>query len=418
MKNILLLFFCLIAPALGQSPRAILNRNCGSIIEDVGGTNKFAKELIVTSNSLTRPTDMEFLPNDPNAYLVIGQTGKIYYFKDWNCSYEAVVDVASILPVGGGAGERGLLDLAIHPNFATNGFIYLYHTSVDASQNSVSRLTVSLNPFSVGDCVRIIDMKKGGSAANHNGGGLVFAPDDTLLISVGEGGSGGNPQNNTNLMGKVLRIDPSTSVGNGGYGIPLGNMFPAANPICTGVTNSGSPCPEILAMGLRNPFTISMENDDVFLGDVGATYEEINTFNYLDNTVSFGWPHEQGYGGNETEPLLSVSRSDSTAAQYRAEDPMGVMAQCFSIIIGDVYSAQPLDRYRGRLTGALLFADWYDGWFRYMGPNGTGHIVHQEGITSIIEGPNGYIYFISRKDYNTGCAQGGTSNIYRLVLLR
>ena len=402
---------------------------CGSIIYDQGGTNGFGRVLVVDETSLNKPTAMVFLPNDPDAFLVTEQTGSLLYFNDWACTPVNSVNVAGVLPVYPTGGEPGLVGMVLHPDFASNGYVFLYHSSQpDFIEVSVSRMTATFNggALQLGDAVRIIDFRKNTPAPNHNGGGLVFAPDGTLLASVGEGGWDNNSVAgfNTNLLGSVVRIEPSLTAGQGGYTIPAGNMFPAGNPPCDGVVGSSSACPEILAMGLRNPFRMSMADNVVYIGDVGAGYEEINSFDYTDSSVHFGWPGQDGPGGGAgmTDPIMAYSRGDATAIGFRAEDPMGNMTGCVSVISGDVYRALGGDKYGGLLTNRLLFSEWYDAFVRGLGVDASGgatgldlHLVHREGVTDLVEGPDGYIYLVARRMTGSGCTGTATATIYRLV---
>jgi uncharacterized repeat protein (TIGR02543 family) len=402
---------------------------CGSVIYDIGGTNGFGRELVVNEDSIDTPTHMAFLPTDPDAFLVTGQTGSVYYFNDWGCAPVNSVNVASALPVHATGGEPGLVALAMHPDFASNGLVFFYHTSTaDHLVNSVSRMTATFNSgfLQLSDPVRIIDFRKAGLANNHNGGGLVFAPDGTMLASVGEGGWASNSVAglNTNLLACVVRIEPSLATGVGGYTIPSGNMFSSGFPQCSDIVGSSAACPEILAMGLRNPFRMTMADNVVYIGDVGSNFEEINSFDYTDSTVHFGWPGQEGPGGGSglTDPILAYNRLDTTSNGFRADDPMGTLTGCISIITGDVYQGIGGDRYGGLLTDRLLFADWYDAFMRGLGVNASGgttgldlHLVHREGILAMVEGPDGFIYVLARRFTGSGCTGTGTSAIYRLV---
>ena len=294
--------------------------------------------------------------------------------------------------------------------------------------SSSTRMTVSFagsGVLALSDARRIIDFRRNGSASNHNGGGLVFAPDKSLLASVGDGGGNVGPntaQDNRNLLGKVIRILPNLTVGGSGYTIPPGNMFPATNPPCTNVTQSATACPEILAMGLRNPFRMSIDGNIVFLGDVGSNYEEINSFDYTKNTLNFGWPTHDGPVDSSTisgyRNLIVAYRRGIEAAAFRAEDPAATQTGSASVIIGEVYRGS---NYAGVLDGALFFGDFYDGFNRYVGvsagADGNGaitdadevpgaHLVHENAITSAVRGPDGFLYLT---------ALLGPPAVYRLV---
>ncbi|OMP29803.1 PQQ-dependent sugar dehydrogenase [Mangrovimonas sp. DI 80] len=199
------------------------------------------------------------------------------------------LDITSI--VYDGASEQGLLGLAFHPNYETNGYFYVNY--INNSQNTViSRFertdTNTANPNS-----ELILLTITQPYNNHNGGDLAFGPDGYLYIGTGDGGSSGDPQNRaqnlTSLLGKLLRIDvDNPSVGNN-YGIPSDNPF-VSNP---------NALDEIWAYGLRNPWKFSFDRDtnDLWIADVGQNlYEEINmvTPSTSANGLNYGWRCYEG----------------------------------------------------------------------------------------------------------------------------
>jgi hypothetical protein len=142
-----------------------------------------------------------------------------------------------------------LFSVAFHPNYAANGFLYVNYTDLKGD-TAVARYTVSADPNAADPASAAILLSIPQPFANHNGGQLQFGPDGYLYIGMGDGGSGGNPQNNTpnlnSLLGKMMRIDVDAELG---YGIPTDNPFvgdPAA-------------LPEIWASGLRNPWRFSFD---------------------------------------------------------------------------------------------------------------------------------------------------------------
>ncbi len=389
--------------------------SCGAgVIYDTGGTNGYGRELAVNDGSISTATDMAFIPGMGGAFLVTSQSGRVYFFNGGCDPVNSIVlNDIGINVVSGG--EQGLLNVEFHPDYANNGYVFFYHTSAANQTNSVSRASLSFDNggnMVLSDPVRIIDFQKNTSASNHDGGGLVFAPDWTLLASVGDGGSGGAPngQDSHNLLGVVVRIFPSLATGTGGYTIPSsGNMFPASNATCSGSATNPDPCPEILAMGLRNPFRMSMTGNIVYLGDVGAGYEEINSFDYTSvdtsNPVNFGWSTHDGYVASSSisgyrNPIVYYNRNDSVADGFRNEDPQGNKTNSASVMIGDVHSGS---QYSGELGNKLFFAEFYDGFVRAVGVDSNGditdadgvpgmHIVHRTSVTSMVEGPDGYMY--------------------------
>ncbi|MCP4993751.1 MAG: PQQ-dependent sugar dehydrogenase, partial [Gammaproteobacteria bacterium] len=361
-------------------------------------------------------------------FLVTAQGGDVHYFNG-GCDAVNVINISSTSSGGIGVvngGEQGLLNVEFHPDYGTsNNYVFFYHTSTSSAVNSVSRMTVGFDGsdnLQLTDPVKIIDFRKPNNASNHNGGGLAFAPDDTLLASVGDGGSGGsaNAQVSTNLMGSVIRIVPSLTVASGGYSIPTNNTFAAINPQCSNIATSTDPCPEILAIGLRNPYRMSIDGNIIYLGDVGSSYEEIDSFDYTDSSLNFGWDDYDGPVNQSgfRDPILAYMRNDSTADLFRSEDPAcnGCATGSASIMIGDVYRGSG---YGGELTGRLLHAEFMDAYMRGVSINSTGdttdngmHIIHHDGITAMIEGPDSYIYIATQRG---AWGTGDADIVYRLV---
>lgn len=255
-------------------------------------------------------------PGDGSRYrFVPTQQGKIWLWDGGTGSFlpQPFLDLDPKVLSGN---ERGLLSLAVDPDYATTGAIYVYYTRDDATETEdgdivVERYTRSTattgNPASA-QTILVVD--RDNAIANHNGGWLAFGPDGMLYVSIGDGGSGcdgatGGPhgQNVTSLLGKLLRLDvndvdpgataPECGEVQGPYGIPLGNPFAGAT----------AGCGEIWAYGLRNPFRFSFDRatGDLWLGDVGQdNWEEIN---YLaadyyplapDGAMNFGWKCREG----------------------------------------------------------------------------------------------------------------------------
>jgi len=387
----------------------------GGVLLDTGGTSGFGRQYVAAAGIANfAPIDLAFLPGSTTAFLAISQGGHVHYF-DGGCTPVNTVDVRSAASGGIGVisgGEQGLLNIELHPDFAANRLVFFYHTTQASSTNSVSRMTADLGGgmLTLSDPVRIVDFQKAGGASNHNGGGLAFAPDGTLLASVGDGGSSSaSAQNDVMLLGKVVRVVPSLAAGTGAYTIPAGNLFPATNAPCSGMAMGGAPCPEILAKGLRNPFRMSVDGDVVYLGDVGSGTEEVNSFTYA-TTPNFGWPMHDGPVASSSlpgykNPIVAYRRSVEADA-FRMEDPMATETGSASVMIGDVYRGS---RYGGMLASSLFFAEFYDGFVRAVGVDASGaitdtdgvpgaHLFHENAAASFVEGPDGYVYITALYD--------------------
>jgi len=221
-------------------------------------------------------------------------TDQMGYIRIWTGSQllaTPFLDVHAIITAGG---EQGLLSVAFHPNYASNGFFYVYYTD---QSSPTYNLTIARYHVSAGDPNRadpssamIVLQVPHPINTNHNGGQLQFGADGYLYIGTGDGGSGGDPPNNSQtlsvLLGKLLRIDVD---GGSPYAIPPSNPF-------VGVPGAR---PEIWAYGLRNPWRYSFDRvtHDLFIGDVGQNlYEEID-FQPAASTggQNYGWHLMEGF---------------------------------------------------------------------------------------------------------------------------
>lgn len=177
------------------------------------------------------------------------------------------LDITGIVQSGG---EQGLLGLAFHPNYSSNGYFYVNYTG-NNSDTYISRFSVSIaNPDSADPASELNLLSIPQPFGNHNGGCIKFGPDGFLYIGMGDGGSWGDPgdrsQDSLEYLGKMLRID----VDNGNpYAVPASNPFVGMPGVL----------PEIWALGLRNPwrFSFDRQTGDLWIGDVGQNnWEEIN----------------------------------------------------------------------------------------------------------------------------------------------
>ncbi|MEW5958791.1 MAG: PQQ-dependent sugar dehydrogenase [Chloroflexota bacterium] len=212
-------------------------------------------------------------------------------------------------------GEQGLLGLAFHPNYETNGYFYVNYTRSSDGDTVIARYQVSANPqvADPGSAFTLLTIDQ--PYDNHNGGQLLFGPNDGYLyIGMGDGGSGGDPQNRAqnidSLLGKMLRIDV-----NGGppYSIPATNPY----------ANSAG-ADEIWALGLRNPWRFSFDraNGDLYIGDVGQGEWEEVSFQAAGTPggVNFGWrcregAHNYNFSGNcgsltLTDPIAEYNHNE------------------------------------------------------------------------------------------------------------
>lgn len=244
-------------------------------------------ELELFAEELGDITNMKQLPN--GNFLVIQKKGNLVYLDS-----DGIVLSASALDlrahVGNAGGEKGLLGIAIDPDFTTTGRIYLNHTDVNGDTKIVRYTaglgTVEFDPNSREELITIEQ-----PFSNHNGGDLNFGPDGYLYIATGDGGAGGDPENNgqdlNTLLGKILRIDVSGATS---YQVPADNPF----------VNNPNALDEIWTYGWRNPwrFSFDSETGDMWIADVGQNkFEEIN-IEPASSTggLNYGW---RCYEGNQ-----------------------------------------------------------------------------------------------------------------------
>jgi hypothetical protein len=230
------------------------------------------------ASGLSRPVLVAAPPGDPRLF-VVEQTGDIEILSG------GVVQATPFLRIGVTCcGEQGLLGLAFHPQYASNGKFYVNYTIGDVSR--VSEFTVSSNPNVANPSERIL-LTVPQPAANHNGGMLMFDESGYLLIAFGDGGGAGDPgnraENANELLGKLLRIDVNTT-SSGQYGIPPTNPFAG-----------GGGAPEVYLLGLRNPWRFDVDGGLLYIGDVGqGAREEVTILPASAAGANLGWNTWEG----------------------------------------------------------------------------------------------------------------------------
>ena len=189
-----------------------------------------------------------------------------------------------------GGGERGLLGLALHPEFPVAGRAFVHYSDRDGNTVlSEFEVTQTGGPIGIDPATERVLLQVQQPFANHNGGQLAFGPDGYLWFGLGDGGSGGDPfghgQNPSTLLGSILRLDVSEP---GGYAIPPDNPF----------ADGASGAPEVYHWGLRNPWRFSFDRatGELFVADVGQNaFEEVNrTFGVVGGGRNFEWNVREG----------------------------------------------------------------------------------------------------------------------------
>ncbi|MBW3629562.1 MAG: PQQ-dependent sugar dehydrogenase [Gemmatimonadetes bacterium] len=232
---------------------------------------------------VSSPVFLTSPPGDARLF-VLEQAGRIRVVEDGQLLATPFLDISS--KVGSG-GERGLLGLAFHPAYASNGYFFVNYTDRNGDTRIERyRASADRNRADPGSVKRLLSIDQ--PYANHNGGMLEFGADGMLYIGMGDGGSGGDPLGNgqklSTLLGKLLRIDVDRG---DPYGIPAGNPF---------VGRAGARG-EIWAYGLRNPWRFAFDHagGNLYVADVGQNaLEEITVVASASGGVNYGWNRMEG----------------------------------------------------------------------------------------------------------------------------
>jgi glucose/arabinose dehydrogenase len=287
---------------------------------------------------------------------VATQAGQVRIIRDGALVDAPFLDVADRISTGG---ERGLLGLAIDPSFASNGRFFVDYT--DRNGNTVvSSFGVSgSDPDRADPKSERIVLHVDQPYANHNGGGIAFGPDGLLYIALGDGGSGGDPQNNgqrlDTLLGKILRIDVDHAPAGSPYAVPADNPFVGRN----------GARPEIWLTGLRNPFRFSFDRatGDLWIGDVGQNdFEEIDVVRAGSHGgLNFGWARMEAFHCYPDGDACDRQGFTLPVAEYSHDEGCAVTG-------GVVYrgSAYP------ELVGGYIFSDYCSGTLWLLDAAATG----------------------------------------------
>jgi glucose/arabinose dehydrogenase len=249
-------------------------------------------------------------------------------------------------------GERGLLGLAFHPDFESNGFLYVNYNAENPNRTVVSRFSLREgDPLSADPDSELVLLEFNQPSANHKGGQLVFGPKDGFLyISVGDGGaSGETAQDLRDLLGSILRIDVDNPEDGKNYGVPPGNPFSG---------NTSGFREEIFAYGFRNPWRFGFDDSDgmLFAGDVGQSRRE--EIDIVESGKNYGWNIMEGSLCFDPPRGCNRSGLELPIHEY-GRDEGG------TIIAGPVYRGSIPE-----LSGKLIYGDFLTGSIRALGFNG------------------------------------------------
>jgi glucose/arabinose dehydrogenase len=346
--------------------------------------------LVRHSEGLQLPVHIAHAGDGSGRMFVVEQGGRVQLLQAGAPQSPPFLDIASRVSC---CGERGLLSMAFPPAFASKGYFYVNYTNT-VGDTAIARYRLGTSPHLADPTSEEIILTVRQPFANHNGGQLAFGPDGFLYIGMGDGGSGGDPQNNAqnpaSLLGKLLRIDVES--GGAPYAVPVSNPF----------VNTPSVRPEIWALGLRNPwrFSFDRQTGDLYIGDVGQNaYEEVN---FQPATSAGG----ENYGWNLMEGTHCFRSETCNQAGLTLLVAEYTHAQGCSVTGGMVYRGRRFPR----LQGIYFYADYCSGrvWgLRHDGSAWQNAVLLETPytITSFGEDEEGELYLT---DYAAG-------DIYRLA---
>ena len=362
-------------------------------------------ERVFPNLTFSAPIAMLQAPNDAARWFVVEQGGVVWMFDN----VPAVATRSRFIDISGqvtSAGEAGLLGMAFNPNYPKDPRVYLFYSHTEAGM-----LMSRLSDFSTADNGATLDpatehvlitLPKPNNESNHNGGNLAFGPGGFLFAGIGDGGGGndqhapsstGNAQNPNTLFGKMLRIDINGTTGAVRYRIPSGNPSSSSTALCNVNGTGTQPCPEVFALGMRNPWRWSFDRatGQLWVGDVGeSAMEEVDR---VDLGGNYGWrcfegTNDTGLGCSSSGPFIPP------VAQYGRS--VGV-----TVTGGYVYRGT---RFPG-LAGRYIFADFGFGAIFSIDATAQGVLQMTEGFSSGLapssfgEGLDGELYVV---DYGGG----------------
>lgn len=327
-------------------------------------------------STLSNPTAMALLPD--GRMLVTQQAGALRVVSNGTLLAGSALNVTTTA-----SGERGLLGIAIDPDFTANGHIYLYYTATTPTiHNRLSRFTMSGNSVVAGSEFIMLDLPTV-SATNHNGGAIHFGADGKLYVAVGENAVPSLSQQVDHTFGKMLRINRDGT-------IPTDNPYYNTN---TGINRT------VWSLGLRNPYTFAVQpgTGRMFINDVGQnTWEEINEGFAAAN---YGWPTTEGDFNPATYPNF-------TRPVYSYSHSIGGIA-----IAGGAFYNPDFVQFPTQYAGAYFFGDYGNGRIWSINPNSppaaNAAVQFASGANNLVDidvAPDGTMYYLQR---STGTTNSG-----------
>jgi glucose/arabinose dehydrogenase len=382
---------------------------------------KIEFQQVYTNLQIDRLVWMSEAPDGSGRFFAVGQAGKILVFKKDSDGSDAkeFLNIENRHPYF--QNEDGLMSIAFHPGFRTNGLFYIYYNQENPADQNLKPLNYPYRSVISEFKVSATDPDKADMSServvlevqqpfwNHKGGELCFGPDGYLYLGLGDGGLGGDPfgsgQSTSTLLAKMLRIDINTraTVGRGARRHQLEYGFPPDNPFVNEPDDESGPRQEIFAYGLRNPWRYSFDREtgDLWVGDVGQDlWEEVDL---VTNGGDYGWSIREGAhyykpgppGAQLIDPVMEYPHKANLLAESLF--PNHGTGSC--VIGGYVYRGKIFSA----LDGVYIYADYITGtvWgFRY--DHDTQKVIEDDvllkqkkNIASFAEGLDGELYALT-----------------------
>ena len=334
-------------------------------------------QLTPVVSGLSSPVFVGNAGDNLNRLFIVEQAGIIKVLQPGSSTPSVFLDIRAKIAFGG---ERGLLGLAFHPQYAMNGRFFVFYTRTGDGALVIAEYSASpANSNTASTTEKILLTIPHPTNANHNGGMLAFGPEGYLYIGVGDGGSGDDPPNNAQnknvLLGKILRIDVNSTTTP--YVVPPDNPFLGAD--------EGRD--EIFAYGMRNPWRFSFDrlSGQQWVGDVGqGAREEVDT--PIVSGGNYGWRIFEGSICNEVDPCTNPE--DYIFPRFDYEHTNG---RC-SLTGGYVYRGS-----QGAVTGGTyIFGDYCSGEiFAWNGSTQSVLLDTAMNISSFGEDEDGELYVVN-----------------------
>jgi glucose/arabinose dehydrogenase len=343
-------------------------------------------------------------PSGDSRQFIVERAGRIRVMENGVLRAIAFLDIRNRIST---AGEGGLLSMAFHPEYESNGYFFLYYTDLGGNI-VIERMRVSLGDRNVADSLSglpILTIAHPGYS-NHYGGLLSFGSDGFLYAGTGDGGGAGDPQGNAqnraSLLGKLLRIDVDQASSSQPYLVPADNPF---------VGQAGARA-EIWAYGLRNPWRYAFDPTAslLYIADVGqSSREEIDIASVARGGGNFGWNIMEGsqcYDDSDDDGSSGCDQAGLTLPVLEYANGSGEGEGC-SVTGGYVYRGSAIPE----LTGRYLYSDYCGGWLKsFVYRNGTASENTDWGIPDV-----GNIVSFGQDGQNELYLLSGAGGVWRIV---